>query len=48
MSKDNEKFKKHEKNVKKKYPTIEDLMFNNEDAKRNHERKRKYKEKRKK
>lgn len=45
MSKDNKKYKKHEESVKKQFPTLEDLMFNNEKAKNNHVRKQKYKKK---
>jgi len=45
MSIKNKKFEQHEKSIKKHYPTLEDLMFNNEKAKQNHVRKQKYKKK---
>lgn len=44
-NKKNEKFKEHEKSIKKQFPTIEDLMFNNDKAKKSHARRQKYKKK---
>jgi hypothetical protein len=45
MSKENKKFKKHEKSIKKEYPKIEDLMFDNKEAIKKHEQKEKHKTK---